>query len=242
MLSLNLHNRRSNIYRNGKLYDLLYPGFKGDSDYYCQKAKKGDTLYFGIGTGRIFSKIFKHNNKAIGLDNSPFMLKILFERCPEIPKENIIFSDVLTASFKDASFDTIIAPYAFLNFFEYSQIVKILKKTKRWLRPKGKFVTDVFSPFKNPPFRQNQEVITNGNGLSTEIIYNHITQEIFELSLISIGDKKASMALKNYYYYPNELIRAIKEAGMKVTSVKSNYTNKPLSTDSDVIVINASRL
>ncbi|HEX3147903.1 MAG TPA: class I SAM-dependent methyltransferase [Gemmataceae bacterium] len=65
---------RFDVYRCADLYDLAYPGYGGDADYYLSKGRVGKVLYLGVGTGRIFTRIAQLNPEAIGLDTSGEMI------------------------------------------------------------------------------------------------------------------------------------------------------------------------
>lgn len=236
--------RAPSIYKNAEFYDLIYSGNEGDESYYIKKALRGRVLYLGIGTGRIFSKILRNNSKVVGVDNSIAMLKLMQKKYPMIAENHVIIRDVLEIEFPSASFDSILAPYSFFNFFKTKEVNQLLTKMSCWLSVGGAVFTDFFSPFKNPPFNQPSEIITTQAGegtLRTEITYDHINQQLSEYSIImKEGKRPSAVLLHQYYYYPNEILRLFQKNNLTV-EIRGGFRGEKLSVNHDPIVVTAKK-
>lgn len=215
------------VYSNPHAYDIAYPGFKGDVEFYCSILNRtGPVLYVGIGSGRIFGELSKLNPDIIGLDKSSEMLGKLMEKFPTTKEENLIFSDII--DFNEGQFDQIIAPYAFLNAFTPEELKKVLASIANSLTPNGQFITDIFSPYNNPPFHKNSEIFRNvtdedGNKILMEIFYDHVTQRLLEITYTKEKSGiETLITLKNFTYYPNEIVREFEATGLS-TEVYGGY-------------------
>ncbi len=68
---------RTAVYECPELYELAYPGYPGDREYYLSKTQAGDVLYLGVGTGRIFLPMAAQNPHALGVESSSDMCRVL---------------------------------------------------------------------------------------------------------------------------------------------------------------------
>jgi len=230
----------SSIYSFGDKYDETYFGFYGDSDFYTKKSMgKEKVLYLGVGTGRIFSKIYNRNKKIIGLDVSKKMLGMLREKFPQIKAENLVVADIRNYKFKENYFEIIIAPYAFFNFFSYDDNLILLKKMKKSLKKNGVLITDYLSPFLNPPFNKTKEIIKNGSAKTT-IEYDFLNQEFTEFN--TYKNKNYRTKLHNFYFYPQEIHRIFTEAGFDSVEIFGGYKYNKLSTKSKLVLVEARKL
>ena len=229
------------LYDFPEVYEMVYPGHKGDKVYYSNVTTKGKCLYLGIGTGRIFSEICKNNPYAFGLDNSKRMVKKMLLRNPHISEKKIIFANVLSANIQKNSFDKIIAPFSFLTQFDPSGVKQILDNVHRWLKPKGVFYTDLFSPFFNPPVGHNYEIKKYRIGKEISVVqklfYNFVNQRLLEITEVKRNSEEFSVVLPLYFYFPNELVRICNECGFTVESLKGDYSKKDFSENHQTMVI-----
>lgn len=231
---------QSSIYAFGDKYDHTYFGFSGDSIYYKNKCKsKKHVLYLGIGTGRIFSKIYFENKAIIGLDNSREMISRLIKNYSQINKENIILSDIRKYDFPKNYYDIIIAPYAFFNFFSFDENKVLFKKIYQSLKKGGEFTADFLSPFLNPQFNKSKEIILNKK-FKTIIEYDFINQEFVETNYYKNENLKTK--LHNFYFYPTEITNMLKESGFDKVKIFGNYKHKKLNTKSEFVLAECKKL
>lgn len=231
---------RSSIYSFGERYDQTYFGFKGDTSFYKNKCKNVEkVLYLGVGTGRIFSKIYSQNKKIIGLDISKKMLNKLREKFPQINPENLVVADVKEFNFPKNNFDLIIAPYAFFNFFSYEENKRLFNNIFGSLKKGGEITTDFLTPFLNPHFSKSKEIIKNGRN-KTIIEYNFINQEFTETN--KYRNEEFETKLHNYFFYPKEIIRLFEDAGFDQIRISGDYKHNKLSTKSKLILVESKKL
>lgn len=234
-----LSARTTNLYNYSDVYNAVYKGQSGDKDFYTKNASFGKVLYLGVGSGRIFRKISKINNEAYGLDQSLDMTKHL-----DVQKEKIILANVLNADLPHASFDKIIAPYCFLNQFEYDDAKKILENCFNWLRPGGILITDFFSPYKNPSKKnlltRDRRQIRNMTIESFEL-YDFLQQKLLELTFVRAEKYSVLLTLPLYYYFPNEILRLAREMGFQ-TKLYGDFNKNQLSSKSDIILIESRKV
>mgnify|MGYP007123474676 FL=1 len=100
------------------------------------------------------------------------------------------------------------------------------------------FITDFFSPYKNPQSKTSEQHnrVVKGCRINTVIEYNHFAQKLTEHTIISKGDISKLVELHLNYYYPNELLRLFEEAHFKTLKVHGDFKLGSLSLDSDVMV------
>lgn len=225
------------LYTHVDAYDVAYKGQRGDKKFYVQKAAEGRVLYLGVGSGRIFKNIASINADAYGLDYSPHMTASSFWRGRV--KDRLIFADVLKAKIKRGSFDTIIAPFCFLNQFEHRAVETILQNCFRWLKPCGTLVTDFFSPFRNPSIKNFLRKKRTERGIRIESfeLYDFVDQKLLELTFIHGKKERMLLTLPLHYYYPNEIARMFRAAGFTIDELHGGFGGGPLTMKSDAIVV-----
>lgn len=233
------------VYKCPHLYDLVYSGYQGDKDYYLEKGKEGKVLYLGMGTGRIFSSLSEKNPEAVGLDISHEMIDLFQKRNPLIVKEQIMQADALTANLDENQFDTIIAPYSFLQCFDDEDTTKLLGNIQKWLKPGGKFHTDTFSPYLIPFTKKGLESsvlpIDERVKIAIYVLYDHFSQKMKELALIEEEGKEDRVTeMSLHYYFPRELYAMMQKTGLDVLQIKGGYNGEPFDpTENEVIVYEA---
>lgn len=235
--------KKIDVYKDPDAYDDAYPGYLGDLDYYLKKSKKGNVLYLGVGTGRIFGEIYKANKKTIGIDYSKDMVDRLVAKHPEM-KGNLQIKDALKAQFPRGSFDLIIAPYSFLQCFAYKDVEKMLKRINPWLKKDGVFLTDAFSafliPFKAMGLEANLTKATDPK-VSIYIQYDHLLQTMKELTVVESKGVKKLIEMSMWYHFPSEIVRALESAGFKTKTFGDYGKNGFSSKDHDVVVFESKK-
>ena len=228
------------LYDYAEVYDLAYKGHKGDIQFYKEQSQHGRTLYLGVGTGRIFSKLVENNPNIFGVDNSQAMISLMLKKHSQVPKNQIIFCNIFTADFEENSYDTIIAPFSFLTQFSQEQAICILTLIRKWLKPEGKFVTDFFSPFRNPIAKKvetKSKRLSSRKRIKTYFIYDHIKQELAEYTLVTTKEETLLLELKLNYFYPRELIKMSHQTNFVVEKMAGGFKGEALTVNSGVIVL-----
>lgn len=236
---------RFDVFKSAELYDLAYPGYEGDTDYYLEKGKSGRVLYLGVGTGRLFAPLARRNPNMVGLDVSSEMLELLRRKNPDLRRDQVLEADALSADLGENKFDSVIAPYSFLQYFDKADMAKLLANVRRALKPGGKFHTDSFSPFLIPFRKKGLETSIRSVGRDTRIsiyvIYNHILQTMKELAVISKSSEPDRVLEMNmFYYFPHEVSEALKNAGFEESHVIGDYQDELFDpTEHEIVVYEA---
>lgn len=236
---------RFDVYKHPDLYNLAYPGYKGDNEYYIEKGKEGSVLYLGVGTGRLFVPLAHLNPNLVGLDISPEMLKLLRQNNPEIVENQILEADARTFDLGENTFDRVVAPYSFLQCFDEEDMLKLFRNVYRALKPEGTFHTDTFSPFLIPFRKKGLEtsirLVAESTRVAIYVTYNHVLQTMQELAFISKNNAPDQVLEMNmYYYFPHEVVDALRMAGFKETNVIGDYTNESFdSTEHEIVTYEA---
>lgn len=242
-----IRNRpRTNIYECAELYDLAYPGYEGDCAYYLQQGSRGHVLYLGVGTGRIFAPLASQNSQAIGVELSPTMVQWLQQKHPYLRTGTLIEGDVTKIDLPQSHFDTVLAPYSFLQVIAAEKLAALLKSIRTWLKPGGRFCTDTFSPYSIPFRIPGLETNTRGNGaelqIVTYIVYDHLQQAMTELTRVQTPERDELLEMNLRYYFPQELVEAMHAAGFESVTIAGGYqgeTFDPLTNDVLVYEANA---
>lgn len=227
------------LYNHPDIFDIAYPGYEGDVEFYRREARVQDVLYFGTGSGRVFGEVCKENPEALGVDNCREMIKILLDRNPHIREDQVISGDIRDVKFPHRSFDKIIAPYSFLTHFSEDEMLKVLWNVRKWLKPNGQFVTDLFSPYQNPNSKQQWEEETKeiqGSWIRIQRIYDHIHQKITEITNYKSPTQNLSLRLDLQYFYPNQIRFLVEESELRICELLGGFDNEDFTVDSPLML------
>lgn len=235
---------RTSVYACPELYELAYPGYPGDRDYYLSQTERGRVLYLGVGAGRIFVPMAAQNPEAFGVEYSPEMCRLMKRRQPQVA-DRIVQCDAKDASVPPGSLDTVVAPYSFLQVVGRDRIPDLLNRVHAWLKPRGRFITDTFSPYAIPFRRPGLEANIRRVGADTRIaiyvLYDHVVQKMQELALIERdGDPARVLDMRLEYFFPRELVEAMESAGFDPVRVEGGFDGEPFDpVGSDVVLYEA---
>lgn len=236
---------RFDVYRRAEDYELAYPGYPGDAGYYVEQARDGNVLYLGVGTGRIFLRMLDVNPRATGLDNSPEMLRLLHRRHPGLRAGQVRLGDAARVGMPPDQFDVIVAPYSFLQTLDEESLKQVLRNVRTWLRPGGRFHTDISSPYVIPFRRPGLESGTRrvrDTCITIYIRYDHLRQTMDEMALVESPRGRHVLVMHLWYYFPRQLARAFRDAGLREPSVAGGYNGEPFDPcQSDVLVLESGR-
>jgi SAM-dependent methyltransferase len=229
-----------NAFADAEFYNIAYPGYEGDLKYYFKQAVIGHNLYLGIGTGRIFSKIAQANNEIEGIDNSQEMVNHFKKAYPNLPNR-VWAQNVLHAKLAKNSYDVIIAPYSFVQYFNKSDLVRLTKKIYSWLKPGGKFICDTFSPFLIPFRKSGLEVSARIQGdalINFFIKYDHFNQIMREVALITkngVSQKVLKMTMS--YFFPKEILEILQSVGFVKCGTFGDFKAKNFHPSTHEIIV-----
>ncbi|MDD5750913.1 MAG: class I SAM-dependent methyltransferase [Candidatus Peribacteraceae bacterium] len=237
---------RFEVWHCAEQYEIAYPGYAGDKQYYLEKGKNGHVLYLGVGTGRIFGEMAKQNPDAVGLDSSQEMIDLLQRRHPHIREDQVLLADALDASLAENQFDTVVAPYSFLQVIEEEQLPQLLKNVRRWLKPKGRFSTDMFSsyliPFRRKGLETSVRSVSADTRIAIYVLYDHAKQNMTEMALIDRNGDEKILEMRLHYYFPHEVLGALRSAGFENVSLTGGYNGEPFDpSENEVLVFEAQK-
>lgn len=234
------------LYSFSKFYDIAYKGDRGDKDYYNKIVKNATCpLYIGVGTGRIFSRLWKINPGIQGLDRSIEMINGMLQTYPYINTKQLIIGDILTYKFSN-KFDTVIAPFSFLTQFEFNDSFRILRSINRILSDDGVFSSDFYSPYDVP----RQSDLQIGPVVRTKkfgsyfmvYCYSGKNTQLSEYSIVKTGDQILVLELKLFTYYPRDILRLFRMAGFSNVSISRGFSSQTRHLSNAPIVVSASKL
>lgn len=232
---------RHDVYTCAEEYELADPGYEGDADYYVERARRGRVLYLGIGTGRIFLKILKANPNVVGLDSSPEMLRLLSRRQPHLSTDQVLLADAARTELPPNQFDTIVAPYSFLQVLDEESLPLILQNVQRWLKPGGRFHTDVYSPFLIPFRMQGLEAsirtVRADIRVAIYILNDHLQQTMTELAQIDSPRGRKLLEMRLHYYFPKQLAGLFCDAGLPQPIITGGYHGEPFDARTNEILV-----
>jgi SAM-dependent methyltransferase len=237
---------RFEVYRRPELYELAYPGYAGDVDFYCEKGRTGKVLYLGVGTGRLFGPLADENPAAVGIERSSEMRALFQERNPSLSPDRVLLADAVEAEIPTASFDTVLAPYSFLQVVDRASLPQLLTNIHRWLRPGGRLYADTFSPYLIP-FRHsgiefNIRQLSEQVRISIYVIYDHLAQAMRELALIDENGSRQVLEMDLAYYLPQELVAQLTDAGFSFPQITGGYHGEPFDPqENEVLVYEAAK-
>lgn len=234
------------VYTQAELYDAAYPGYPGDKDFYVEYGRQGSVLYLGSGSGRIFGPIAESNPNAVGVDISSEMVTLMKQKFPGAAKNTVLLGDASTLEYPNDTYDVVMAPYSFLQVIPEESLERMLQSIRSTLKPGGRFVTDTFSshiiPFRRPGIETMKFSPRENIQIQLFITYNHIQQTMREIAVVDDGATRRATEMHLQYYFPRELARMLKEAGLTPTSINGDYSSEPFDpARHDIVVYEAER-
>jgi SAM-dependent methyltransferase len=234
------------VFSCAELYDLAYPGYDGDADFYLERGRRGRVLYLGVGTGRIFSRLARENPDAVGLDSSPEMLELLRRRHPHVRAGQVLLGDAAAAPLGESVFDAVVAPYSFLQVVGEARVPQLLRNVLRALKPGGALLTDTFSPylipFRGKGLETNVRLTGTGTKIAIYVLYDHLRQDMTELALVERAGERTVLEMRLHYYFPHELLAAFRHAGFATCTLWGGYHGEAFDpSENEVFVYEAGK-
>ena len=131
-------------------YDAIYAFRTQDVAFYVALAREGQgpILEAGCGTGRITLALAETAHEIHGLDASPMMLRILYDKLADRPRFSLHLHEGDMRTFAlDKKFAQIFVPFrAFLHLDTIEDQLLALQNFHRHLLPDGRLIIDIFAP------------------------------------------------------------------------------------------------
>jgi SAM-dependent methyltransferase len=249
-----------------ELYDAVTPAsFRGDSEYYCRKAREsgGPVLELGAGTGRITLAIAEAGVPIHALDANPGMLAVLRRKLADRPSDvqrrvQLIESDMRSFDLP-ARFALIVAPFrAFLHNVSEGDQLACLRQVRAHLRPAGEFAFNVYHPSLEYMSRNSGalEGVWRWSGTyerddggcvvrSEATRYDTVRQRLRsehrfeEFAADGTLTRTSLHRLELAYLYPPDIRRLLDEAGFQSVQIAGGFDGRPFANDTDELVVEA---
>lgn len=241
----------NHIYLDGKHYDLQYKDFTQDISFWRKQARKygAPILELGCGTGRITIPIAKDGFKVTGLDISESMLA-------EAKRKSFVEEvDVewIHADYRDFSlgkqFGLIIFPFNSMNLlYNLEEIESCFSCIQRHLKPKGRFIIDIFNPrldilLRDSTKRYPHATYPNPNGKGVvEVTENSTYDDAVQINRIKLyykidSQKEKVDELNMRIFYPQEIDALLKYNGFTIERKFGDYDENSFKSGSQKQII-----
>lgn len=234
----------NHIYLNGRHYDLQHKDFVQDIPFWRKQARKygGPLLELACGTGRIAIPLAKDGFKVTGLDLSESMLaeaqgKSLVE---EVEVE-WIHADCRDFDLSK-QFGLIIFPFnSMSHLYNLDDIESCLLCVRKHLKPKGRFIVDIFNPrldilSRDPTKRYRHATYPDPNGKGVvEITESNTYDDATHINRIKLyykigeGEEKVD-ELNMRIFYPLEIDALLKYNGFAIERKFGDYDENPFKS------------
>jgi len=135
--------------------DSIEGGFPGELEKYleleeerivghCRDKGPGMFLEAGCGRGRIMDKVLPHCKRIIGVDYSPTMVRVCYERFRSNPGVRIYEEDISGMHFPNGFFDMVTLAFNTLGNIDTGK-EGVLLELKRVLKPDGDLLISAYS-------------------------------------------------------------------------------------------------
>jgi SAM-dependent methyltransferase len=252
---------RNRYVNSANLYDLdQRDNLVVDIPFYIEYAKKqnGNILDLGCGTGRVSIELAKLGYCVTGLDLSEQMLEIYKNKVkylPEYVQRKIEIINGNMAEFKmDKRYSLIIAPFrAFQALTKENAIQNCLRCVRNHLSNDGIFIINVLRPYKvldeswcygeRIQWERNDErngahVIKKDTGeridTKKQIIYPSF---IYEIIYKDGKIEKYTEQFELKYYYYEQLIKLLKDNGLKILEEYGWYDKSGIEDGRELIIV-----
>ena len=253
------------VYRP-ELYDIVTPpSFRGDTEWYVDKAREcgGPVLELGAGTGRIALRIAQAGIPVHALDADPAMLARLRQKLatllPEVQERVVAITGEMGSFSLAERFALIIVPFrGFLHNLTEQDQLACLDRVREHLRPGGCFAFNIFHPSLEfmahhagalagvwrsggtfPAADGGCIVRSESNRYDTARQLVDSLHRYEEYGPDGILTRTSLHRLRLAYLYPPDVRRLLKQAGFPSVQIAGGFDGRPFLHDTDELVIEA---
>lgn len=238
------------------LYDLIWPGAEGDTEFYYNAAKgeRPPILELGCGTGRITVPLACAGMKVVGIDISGKMIEEAEKKLAKTGKisGNIRFEKQDMRNFQlPEKFGACIIPFrSFLMLLSIKDQEDCLKCIYNHLKAEGKLIFNIFVPdlrqIVKGRIKTDKKVINLDGQNDAEYYFDskfdRFNQTIEAAVNISYKDGKTEKTIKQKikfnvrYIFPFEMYHLLTKCGFKVLSLYGDFDRKEFTKDSTEMI------
>jgi SAM-dependent methyltransferase len=236
-----------------RFYDTLYSNLRSgvDSAFYLKKIKeaKGPVLEIGVGTGRLFIPAIQGGADIYGVDVSPSMIEALKAKLDKKYHSRVFIQNAVDLNLKK-KFSLVIAPFrVFSHFIEIKDQLSALNKIHGHLKPKGKFIFDVYVP----NLKMLNEGISNTIDFDDEYepgkklkrIVSMKSDLIHQISNVTMKfiwedkgrEKSAEWNFSHRYFFRFELEYLISRSKLRLEKILGDFKENELNAQSQEFIV-----
>lgn len=236
-----------------RFYDVIYNQQRDsvDHDFYLTEIKKatGKVLDVGVGTGRFFMDALHKGADIFGIDISPTMIDVLYQKMDRSQFDRISLQNIIDFHF-NFKFSLIVAPFrVMMHLQDKEQQLMALNNVFDHLSSHGKFIFDVFVPdlnyllngFKN--FTDFEGEYENGKMLKRIIhskadLVNQKIEVKFDLEWDENMEKKhEEWIVPMRFFFRYELEHLIERSKFKNYKILGDFEGNKLNQNSKEFIV-----
>lgn len=241
---------------DGELYDILFANLDYAVDFYVKQARQanGPVLDIACGTGRILLPCWLAGVPVDGLDYSAAMLARLRKKADELfftPK--LYQADMADFQLPDQYALIMITFNAFVHNLTQEAQIRCLQCCKRHLLPGGQLIFDTFFPgphiigAEQHVRVQEHETTHPGTGETLRLFdtrsFDRVKQIQHSINEIEAIDSQGQVRVLQRsefdirWIYKDEMALLLQAAGFPRWEIHGNFEGKPLTEETDGMVV-----
>ncbi|WP_124066796.1 class I SAM-dependent methyltransferase [Clostridium sp. E02] len=205
--------------------------------------KDGLVLDLGCGTGSLTELLADAGYDMIGVDNSEDMLQIAMDKRAESGKDILYLKQDMRSFELYGTVRGVLSICDCMNYIiEYDELVEVFRLVNNYLDPGGVFIFDLNTIYKYDTVMGESTIAEDREACSFiwENFYDKKTRlNEYDLSLFIQEEHNLYRKYsENHYqkaYTIDEILSAIKEAGMEFVTAYEAFTKDPVKEDSERI-------
>jgi SAM-dependent methyltransferase len=221
-----------------RVYDPWSVSVTEDVTFYVREAKRagGPIVELGIGTGRIAVPTAAEGIAVIGVDSSPGMLGVCFERARLAGVEHLLDLRIgeITEPPVDERVRLVTCPFrSFLHLLDDEERLRALLSVRELLVPGGRFVFDVFAPDRDDIEQ------TDGRWLEREPgIFERADWDTDARTLtLSVRGETGATSFVLAWLSPDEWRERLEQAGFQILGCYGWFDRRPYAGGEDTVWI-----
>ncbi len=200
---------------------------------FIKKLKIKKHLDLGCGSGELINSSSKFTRKSVGIDFSSKMILLAKKKYKESVKKKFISIDIKRYLEDEKEYFDLISANGFFEYFSFSEMQTLFKKTNKKLNKNGYFVASfrnrLFNIFSLNKFTSNELKLKNANSLIEEsiLLNNSKLSDLIKnkkyhfknLKKISQPETGGVKVETRHQYTPIEIIAVLKKYGFTVKNI-----------------------
>jgi ubiquinone/menaquinone biosynthesis C-methylase UbiE len=243
-------------------YDIVSNGLEGDVEFYTEMARQanGPVLELACGTGRISLPIALRGMEVVGIDSSEKMLqkaRVKAEMAGVSGKIEFIHGDMRTFEL-GRTFSLVMIPYrSFLHLLSVKDQMAALRQVRKHLSEGGLLAMNVFVPFIQHLYEQNEKSSTRGiyaipDSEDRLVVWDYMRYDYFQQIVEVIRQYERTDAtgvvverviapFHIRYIFPAELHHLLRLAGFTIVGRYGSFAKTPFGPESTELIIVAKK-